>query len=186
MSSDTVNPTPASIARPSTSHQARSASSSARVKRATNHVAPSTPTGLPTTSPTRMPIATGSCSALLSPLTPPTVTPAAKNANTGTATDADSGRHRCSKCSASPGPSPADGRTTGMANPSRMPATVACTPEAWASIHGRRERQQPPRPDAALHRHGEQPQWDEGEQRRDLQIVGIEDRDDRDREQVID
>lgn len=37
MSSDTVKPTPASIASPSTSHHERSASNSARVKRATSH-----------------------------------------------------------------------------------------------------------------------------------------------------
>ena len=41
------------------------------------------------------------------PTGPVSETPAAKKANTGTANPADSGRHRCSKCSASPGPGPA-------------------------------------------------------------------------------
>jgi hypothetical protein len=68
-----------------------------------------------------------------SPPAPAIVPPAAKNAKTGTATPADSGRNRCSKCSASPGPGPGERRMTGTVNPSRTPATVACTPDSWTS-----------------------------------------------------
>ena len=66
---------------------------------------------------------------------PTTVTPAAKKANTGTATPAESGRKRCSKCSASPGPGPGLRRITGTVNPSSTPATVACTPDSCTSTH---------------------------------------------------
>ena len=50
---------------------------------------------------------------------------------------ADSGRRRCSKCSASPGPAcgpPAAAlRITGTVNPSSTPATVAWMPDAWTN-----------------------------------------------------
>ena len=89
----------------------------------------------PMTRPATMPTATGSVSAVVRPLSPPMVTPAAKNANTGTANPAEIGRNRCSKCSASPGPASGPPaallRSTGTAKPSSTPATVACTPEAW-------------------------------------------------------
>jgi hypothetical protein len=85
-----------------------------------------------------MPIATRSVSEVTSPARPPTVTPAESNANTGTATPADTGRKRCSKCSASPGPAswtPARrAGSTGTAKPSSTPATVAGTPEACTSV----------------------------------------------------
>ncbi len=107
------------------------------MNRASRYVVPNTPIALPSTSPSITPIATGLPSAAVSPDQPPMVTPAAKKANTGTATPADSGRSRCSKCSASPGPAsgpPAAWlRSTGTANPSSTPATVACTPEACTS-----------------------------------------------------
>ena len=61
------------------------------------------------------------------------MTPAENKANTGTANPADTGRSRCSKCSASPGASGSFARgsgRTGTVKPSSTPATVACIPEA--------------------------------------------------------
>ena len=139
ISSDTVNPIPERIASPATSTQAKPSSRSARVKRATSQVAARMPTGLPSTSPTTMPTATGSVSAVTRPLAPPIATPAENSAKIGTATPAERGRKRCSKCSARPGPAsgpPARSlRRTGTMKPSRTPATVACTPEACTSVH---------------------------------------------------
>ena len=94
------------------------------------------PTVLPATSPAMMPIVIASVNAAPSP-PPTTVTPDAKNAKIGTATPAESGRQRCSKCSASPGPGPSRRRTTGTAKPSSTPATVACTPDSCTSTHVR-------------------------------------------------
>ncbi len=69
---------------------------------------------------------------------PPRATPAEKKAKTGTATPAEIGRMRCSKCSASPGPAPgpsaASLRTTGTVNASSTPATVACTPDSCINV----------------------------------------------------
>ena len=99
-SSDTVNPIPPSRPTAPTSAQPRPGASAARVNRATSQVAPRMPSGLPTTSPRATPCATGSANVVC---TVPRlrVTPAANTANTGTATPADSGRHRCSHRSAS-------------------------------------------------------------------------------------
>ena len=105
---------------------------------------PKMPTGLPTTRAQTMPIAIGSLSASVKPVKPPTPTPAAKKANTGTATPAERGRMRCSKCSASPGPASgppaASLRSTGTVNPSRTPATVAWMPDSCTAAQAR-ERQ---------------------------------------------
>ena len=64
----------------------------------------------------------------------PISTPAAKNANTGTAMPAEMGRMRCSKCPANPGPASgppaASERMTGTVKPSSTPATVACTSDS--------------------------------------------------------
>ena len=132
ISSETVKPIPARSDRPVTSTQARPSSRSARVNRASNQVEPNTPTDLPTTSPATIPTATGSVRASANPLGPPTVTPAAKNAKIGTASPAENGWTRCSRCSASPRPSWAS-RRTGTVNASSTPATVACTPDAWTN-----------------------------------------------------
>src|SRR6476620_5894916 len=81
-----------------------------------------------------MPTAIGSVSADCRPDQPPMATPAENNAKTGTATPAEMGRQRCSKCSAIPGRLSSFPLTfralTGTAKPSSTPATVACTPEA--------------------------------------------------------
>ena len=75
---------------------------------------------------------------------PTTVTPEAKNANTGTATPADSGRIRCSnRWATSVWPEwllRLDTRSFGRTGTTRArstPATVACTPEAWTSAQVR-------------------------------------------------
>ena len=128
-----MNPIPLSSARPSTSHQLRPAASWARVNRCTTQVEPRTPAVLPTTRPRTTPTVTGSVRLTSAAPGPAIETPAAKNANTGTATPADIGRKRCSKCSASPGPGPWARRITGTVNPSSTPATVACTPDSWTS-----------------------------------------------------
>ncbi len=79
-----------------------------------------------------MPRATGSLSAETSPSRPPKATPAANSAKIGTATPADTGLQRCSKCSAIDTASPSR-LSAGTANPSSTPATVAWMPEAWTS-----------------------------------------------------
>lgn len=96
------------------------------------------PIGLPTTRPSMMPIATGSDSDDVRPPRPPIATPADMSAKIGTASPAEIGRNRCSKCSARPGPASgppfARLRSTGTAKPSSTPATVACTPDACTSV----------------------------------------------------
>ncbi len=141
MSRETVNPMPASSDRPTTSHQATSSASRARVNRVISQVAPVMPTVLPTTRPAMMPTAMLSVSEAPSPDRPPTVTPAEREANTGTANPAEMGRKRYSKCSASPGPAsgpPAAWlRTTGTVKANRTPATVAWIPDSCTSTQVR-------------------------------------------------
>ena len=95
----------------------------------TSQVAKRMPTGFPATRATTMPIAIGSVRAFVSPSAPPMLTPAEKNANTGTAKPAEIGRMRCSSVWARPGPAagppPFRLRSTGTAKPSSTPATVA-------------------------------------------------------------
>ncbi len=113
------------------------------------------PTGLPTTSPARMPMATGSAIVSRRPGPPTKVTPAVRSANNGTAIPAEMGLHRCSRSSiiGSP-PLPCNGTAT----PSRTPAMVAWTPESCISTQaatpttaariqgGRRRRASQPKP----------------------------------------
>jgi len=95
-----VKPIPASIARPSTSTHASDASRSALVNFAISQVAPNTPIVLPATRPTMIPSVIDWPSASVNPDSPPTATPAEKNAKTGTAKPAEIGRSLCSQCSA--------------------------------------------------------------------------------------
>ena len=133
-SSETVNPIPPSTASPKTSIQARSGSSRACRSRVTSQVAPEMPIALPTTRPKITPKPIGLVTAATNPLHPPTATPAEKKAKTGTATLAENGRTLCSRISARPCAlsSPRAG-CTGTPNASSTPATVACTPELYAS-----------------------------------------------------
>ncbi len=103
--------------------------------RVTAHVAKVIPSGLPTTRPSTIPIVTGSLKAERNPSIPPMVTPVEKNAKSGTARPADSGRNRCSKASANPGPVTESSALclTGMANPRRTPAIVAWIPDECSS-----------------------------------------------------
>ncbi len=131
-SSDTVNPTPANIATPAMSVQVRESSRVALVAFVISQVVPSTPIVLPANSPKTMPSVIEAPSASTKPEAPPTATPAAKKANTGTAKPAESGCSRCSQCA--PKLSRVSrSRKTGIANPSITPAIVACTPEACTS-----------------------------------------------------
>ena len=78
---------------------------------------------------------------------------------------------------------------TGTVKASSTPATVACTPEAWTSAqaatasgsssHGERIRRCTRKPKPAI---GSSGQREAGQ----VQVVGVEDRDDRDRQQVVD
>ena len=94
------------------------------------------------TRPAMMPRAIVSVRDSVSPRSPPMVTPAEKNAKTGTATrvgywfppvgevGGETLIHRVTLgCGADLDPGPCGGRT-GTVNPSSTPATVACTPEA--------------------------------------------------------
>ena len=124
-----------------------------------------------------------------SPPAPPIVTPAAKNANTGTATPADSGRKRCSKCSASPGPGLRRAADHRDGEPEQHPGDGGVHPGRVHQHPGRRgqRQQQPPRPDPPLHQHREQASGTSASASGSrLQGAGVEDRDDRDREQVVD
>jgi hypothetical protein len=94
MSRLTVNPIPARIPTARTSAHRSELDSEARVNRATVQAPPKTPSGLPTTRPRITASATGCV--IASPPRPTKVTPAEKNANSGTQTPADSGRMACS------------------------------------------------------------------------------------------
>src|SRR6476660_7291930 len=130
INNETVNPMPASSDTPRTSRQARSSSRLAWVNLASRNAVRNTPSGLPITRPAMTPSVTGSSSEAPRPDQPPTVTPAAKNANTGTATPADTGRSLCSNSSAVGWPYLP---STGTVKPKTTPATVACTPLACTS-----------------------------------------------------
>ena len=94
------------------------------------------PDRFPITSAASTPMATESLKVRLMPSQPPSATPAAKKAKTGTANPAGEGRNRCSKLLGQPGAGVGRRallRSTGTAKPSSTPATVACTPEACIS-----------------------------------------------------
>ncbi len=187
-----MKPMPPRRETPRTSSQLSSSSRLAWVNRAVSQAVPRIPTGLPSTSPATMPSAIGSLRDSVRPESPPIATPAAKNAKIGTARLAERGRMRCSKCSASPGPASgppaARERTTGTVKPSSTPATVAWMPDACTSpqVRAARGMQHPPRADPALHGPAEQRQrHHRGGQRHQVQVGGVEDRDDRDGDQVV-
>ncbi len=99
MRNDTVNPMPASAPTPV---RRRHVSASGRVAQPSfdDNPAPARiPSGLPTTSPKKTPIATGSATAERSP-SAVIVTPAAATAKTGAMTKLDQGWKRCRRCSA--------------------------------------------------------------------------------------
>ena len=158
---------------------------------ASSQVEPATPTVLPTTRPRTTPRATGSLQRPLKAVEPPMVTPEAKNAKTGTANPAESGPDRCSSRSASPCASVRPSRRrTGTVNASSTPATVACTPEACTSVHATAASGQEDVRRAA-------PGAGPGPRRRaigstasaryvEVEVLGVEHRDHRDREQVVD
>ena len=192
MSSDTVKPTPASTASPRTSTQRRlgieagPGESGHQVGRRRT-----CRSSCPTTRPTTIPSATGSDRTRRRPRQPPMVTPAEKNAKTGTATPAEMGRKRCSKCSARPGP--ASGPPAAAAAQHRHgeaqqhPGDGGVHPEAWTSAqvsaasgsssHHERTR----RCTSTMN-------TTSGSERRAAEhgeSCGVEERDDRDREQVV-
>jgi hypothetical protein len=135
-----------------------------------------------------MPRVTGSPSAAPKPPASTIETPAAKNANTGTANPADSGRKRCSKCSARPGPGPSARRITGTVKPSSTPATVACTPDSVHEHPGRRGQRQSSHQERTRRctSTANSASGTTAGATAPSRARGVEDRDDGDREQVVD
>ena len=137
-----------------------------------------------------MPSVTESVRLTPSPSAPTTVTPAAKKANTGTAT---AGRQRPEPVLEVLGqPGPGDrrcGGSTGTVNPSSTPATVACTPDACTSTqvaaasgsssHHDRTRRCTSSANSASGTSA-------SSSGNGCSELGVEHRDDRDREQVVD
>ncbi|MNW57806.1 hypothetical protein D3C74_356350 [compost metagenome] len=130
MSSETVNPIPASRPTGSRSRTPMPGARRSGVSLVTSAVTPSTPMPLPPTSPTMMPIATGW--PIISPTPPPSTseTPAAKNAKIGSAIPAETGRTTCSYWCVREDFSP-NRTTAGTVKPRSTPATVAWIPDAW-------------------------------------------------------
>ncbi len=138
------------------------------------------------TRPAITPTVIGCSSDAPRPDHPPTVTPAAKKANTGTAKPADTGRIACSKSSAVGFPCrPITGHREAQqdaGNRGVHPAGVHQCPGS----HRQRD-QQPPMVHAALDGQPEQPdRYQRQRQRAQRQVIGVEDRDDGDGEQVVD
>ena len=140
-----------------------------------------------------MPMAIVSVNDSVNPCSPPMATPAEKNAKTGTANPADIGRIWCSRYSAIPGPAFGPPffllRRTGTTNPSSTPATVACTPEACTSAQAAKA--------SGMSRYQARIRFCTSTAKRAsgtrasssmarFEFVGVEERDDRDREEVVD
>lgn len=115
--------------------------------RVSSKVLPTMPIALPRTRPAMMPTAIASWNDSRRPEIPPTVTPAEKNAKTGTANAVDGTLHRSAKWAARPSYSGRPSSSTpictrarfvamtGTVKPRRTPATVAWTPEACTNAH---------------------------------------------------
>jgi len=136
-----------------------------------------------------MPRVTVSANVSASPPPSITDTPAAKNANTGTATPADTGPEPVLEVL---GQSGAGARRTAQdryGEAEQHPGDGGVHPRLVHQYPGGRGQwqQQPPVPHAALDEQGEGGQRDQGQrERQQVQRGRVEDRDDRDREQVVD